>query len=73
MSETPNSETPTPETPKSDKPQSAAVESFNRPVPAFGWTAYAEQFNGRFAMIGIVALILIELFSGQGLIAWLGF
>jgi len=24
-------------------------------------------------MIGIIALILIEVFSGQGLIAWLGF
>lgn len=73
MSETPNPETSNPETPKSDKPQTSPVESFNRPIPAFGWTGYAEQLNGRFAMIGIVALILIEVFSGQGLIAWLGF
>lgn len=67
------SEIPNPETSKPDKPQSGTVESFNRPIPAFGWTNYAEQLNGRFAMIGIVALLLIEVFSGQGLIAWLGF
>lgn len=61
------SDSPQPNTPKT------ATPADNRPEPGFGWTAYAEQLNGRFAMIGIVALILIELFTGQGLIAWLGF
>lgn len=40
--------------------------------PGFGWTAYAERMNGRFAMIGFVALLLIELITNQGFFAWLG-
>ncbi len=67
------SETPNPESRKPETSSSSTDESYNRPVPAFGWTAYAEQLNGRFAMIGIIALLLIEVFTGQGLIAWLGF
>jgi Chlorophyll A-B binding protein len=42
------------------------------PDPAFGWTAYAERINGRFAMIGFVALLLLELFTRQDLFTWLG-
>ncbi len=57
----------------SPKPNSPANPPSTRPEPGFGWTAYAEHLNGRFAMIGIVALIVIELATGQGLIAWLGF
>jgi len=48
------------------------VESFNRPEPAFGWTPYAEQINGRFAMIGVIALLILELFTRQDLFTWLG-
>jgi hypothetical protein len=40
--------------------------------PAFGWTKYAEQINGRFAMLGFVLLILLEFFTKQDLITWLG-
>ncbi|MDX2100730.1 MAG: chlorophyll a/b-binding protein [Leptolyngbyaceae cyanobacterium bins.59] len=43
-----------------------------QPEPAFGWTAYAEQLNGRFAMIGFVALLLLELFTRQDFFTWLG-
>jgi len=32
--------------------------------PAFGWTAYAEQINGRFAMMGFMALLSLEFFTG---------
>jgi len=32
-----------------------------------GWTAYAEKLNSRLAMIGFVALIATEVFSGQTL------
>ncbi|PSP19169.1 MAG: chlorophyll A-B-binding protein [Cyanobacteria bacterium QS_8_64_29] len=39
--------------------------------PAWGWTRYAERINGRFAMLGFVALLAIELATGQGLLAWL--
>jgi hypothetical protein len=47
-------------------------ESFNQPEPAFGWTPYAEQINGRFAMIGFFGLLILELLTGQGLLTWLG-
>lgn len=40
--------------------------------PAFGWTPYAERMNGRFAMLGFVSLLLIELITNQGFFAWLG-
>lgn len=46
--------------------------SDNQPEPAFGWTPYAEQINGRFAMIGFVGLLVLELLTGQGLLTWLG-
>ncbi|NJK53192.1 MAG: high light inducible protein [Leptolyngbyaceae cyanobacterium SU_3_3] len=42
------------------------------PPPAFGWTAYAERINSRFAMIGFVALLLLELFTRQDFFTWLG-
>lgn len=41
-------------------------------VPAFGWSAYAERINGRFAMVGLVAVILIEALSGQTFLHWAG-
>jgi len=31
----------------------------------FGWSSYSEITNGRFAMIGFLAIILIELFSKE--------
>ncbi|MUG97713.1 high light inducible protein [Scytonema sp. UIC 10036] len=37
----------------------------------FGFTEYAEMLNGRLAMIGFVSLILLEVFTGHGLIGWL--
>ena len=38
----------------------------------FGWSSYSEITNGRFAMIGILAIILIELFSQQSFLKWAG-
>ena len=43
------------------------------PAPKFGWNAYAERINGRFAMVGFVALLLLELFTRQDFFTWLGF
>jgi succinate dehydrogenase / fumarate reductase iron-sulfur subunit len=40
--------------------------------PSFGWSRYAEQINGRFAMIGFVALLLLELFTHQDFFTWIG-
>lgn len=56
---------PTPTSPPSE-------QELNQPEPAFGWTAYAEQINGRFAMIGFIGLLLLEVITKQGLLSWLG-
>ena len=41
-------------------------------VPAFGWSGYAERVNGRFAMVGFIALLLIEAMSGDTFLRWSG-
>ena len=38
----------------------------------FGWSSYSEITNGRFAMIGFFAIILIELLSKQSFLKWAG-
>ena len=38
----------------------------------FGWSRYSETTNGRFAMLGFLAIILIELFSQQSFLKWAG-
>ena len=38
----------------------------------FGWSGYSEITNGRFAMMGFLAIILIELFSKQAFLKWAG-
>ncbi len=38
----------------------------------FGWSSYSEITNGRFAMIGFLAIILIELLSKQSFLEWAG-
>ncbi|MGK7887814.1 MAG: chlorophyll a/b-binding protein [Leptolyngbyaceae cyanobacterium] len=61
------------ENPRSEEQaQASAVEPLTQPEPAFGWTAYAEQINGRFAMIGFVLLLILEVVTGQTFFTWLG-
>lgn len=57
-------ETPTATTPET--PETKGNE------PAFGWTTYAEQINGRFAMVGFLLLLILEFFTHQDLYTWLG-
>jgi len=38
----------------------------------FGWSSYSEKTNGRFAMVGFLAIILIELLSQQSFLQWAG-
>ena len=38
----------------------------------FGWSSYSERTNGRFAMIGFLAIILIEFFSQESFLKWAG-
>ena len=53
----------------SDSAPSATTDD----IPAFGWSAYAERVNGRFAMLGLVSVLLIEVLSGQAFLHWAGF
>jgi hypothetical protein len=41
-------------------------------APAFGWSAYAERVNGRFAMLGFAAVLLIEATSHDTFLHWAG-
>ena len=64
----------------SDPPPASSPESASPPptsatsgdLPAFGWSAYAERINGRFAMLGFVAVLLIEALSGDTFLHWAG-
>ena len=38
----------------------------------FGWGQYSEITNGRFAMIGFAAIILIEIISKKSFLDWAG-
>ena len=40
--------------------------------PKLGFNNYAERLNGRAAMIGFVLILIIEYFTGKGILAWLG-
>jgi hypothetical protein len=40
--------------------------------PKYGFNTTVERLNGRAAMIGIIALIVIEALTGQGVLTWLG-
>ena len=52
---------------KDDKLSDAVEDNYK-----FGWGSYSEITNGRFAMIGFLAIILIELFSQQSFLKWAG-
>ena len=60
-----------PTTSVSDK-SASATSATTSDVPAFGWSAYAERVNGRFAMLGFAAVLLIETLSGDSFLHWAG-
>ncbi|MEO1298596.1 MAG: chlorophyll a/b-binding protein [Cyanobacteria bacterium J06636_16] len=76
---TPASQTNAPDTDKFAPGEANPVndpEAFEPAVetsPSFGWNSYAERINGRFAMVGFVALLVLELFTHQDFFTWLGF
>ena len=41
-------------------------------IPEFGWSDYAERINGRFAMIGLLVILLIEAFTRISFLEWAG-
>lgn len=38
----------------------------------FGWNNYSEITNGRFAMLGLIAIIIIEIISKKSFLNWAG-
>jgi hypothetical protein len=57
-------------TPSADAPP--ATSATTSEVPAFGWSGYAERVNGRFAMLGFAAVLLIEALSHDTFLHWAG-
>jgi Chlorophyll A-B binding protein len=57
----------------STSPEPISTSATTNDVPAFGWSGYAERVNGRFAMVGFVAVLLVEALSGQTFLKWAGF
>lgn len=51
------------------EPNTKTVETTG---PKFGFTPAAENLNGRLAMIGFAAALIVELVSGQGLLSFWG-
>jgi hypothetical protein len=50
----------------------SATSATTHDMPAFGWSGYAERVNGRFAMVGFAAVLLIEALSGETFLHWAG-
>ncbi|MEA5444139.1 chlorophyll a/b-binding protein [Cyanobium gracile] len=63
-------------TPSADVPEDAATapatSATTSEVPAFGWSGYAERVNGRFAMLGFIAVLLVEALSHDTFLHWAG-
>ena len=66
--------------PQTETPAESPIPSATTPmtsattgdVPEFGWSGYAERVNGRFAMVGFVAVLVIEAISGDTFLHWAG-
>ncbi len=52
--------------------QKAIPSATTNDIPEFGWSNYAERINGRFAMIGFMAVLLIEALSKVSFLEWAG-
>ncbi len=61
---------------KAEDPKTATSTPLNSAttpdVPSFGWSAYAERINGRFAMIGFASILIIEAFGQDTFLHWAG-
>ena len=52
--------------------QKETTSATTNEFPSFGWSSYAERVNGRFAMIGFTAVLLIEVLSREPFLQWAG-
>lgn len=64
--------TQAPQVPNPSNTPIPEVSSFNEAEPKLGWSTYSEKINGRFAMIGFVLLLMLEVLTHQTLLDWLG-
>ena len=60
------------QSPETSPTTSSTTSATTGEVPAFGWSGYAERVNGRFAMVGFIAVLLIEALSGETFLRWAG-
>lgn len=63
-----------PQTVDDTSPQLTAIKAPDgtRSAASFGFNAYAERINGRFAMVGFVALLVQEALTHQDFFTWIG-
>ena len=52
--------------------QNLSPSATTNDIPEFGWSGYAERINGRFAMIGLIAVLLVEALSKISFLEWAG-
>ena len=52
--------------------QNLSSSATTNDIPEFGWSGYAERINGRFAMIGLMAVLLIEAITKISFLEWAG-
>ena len=71
-SEPPSDPTPSATATSASATSATTTSATTSEVPAFGWSAYAERVNGRFAMLGFAAVLLIETLSGDSFLHWAG-
>ena len=60
------------ETKTDSKVENLTPSATTSDIPEFGWSGYAERINGRFAMIGLMAVLLIEAISKISFLEWAG-
>ncbi len=41
-----------------------------RKLPRYGFHNHIEKLNGKFAMMGFIALLILEIYLGHGLLVW---
>lgn len=64
--------TQAPQMPNPSNSPNPELSSLNEAEPKLGWSTYSEKINGRFAMIGFVLLLMLEVLTHQTFLDWLG-
>ena len=54
-----------------EEPSPPTFSATTNEAPSFGWSSYAERINGRFAMVGLLILVALELCTGSTVMHWL--